>query len=77
MPQFNFFKELQSVETLKQRNWETTPTDARTVVDLLIDQIEFANGTAGPRLPKHGLDQKPSPQRWLACGGRRRGHGWQ
>ena len=43
--QFNFFKELQSVETLKQRNWETTPTDARTVVDLLIDQIEFANGT--------------------------------
>ena len=37
--------ELQSVDTLTARKWQTDASDTRTVVNLLMEQIEFANGT--------------------------------
>ncbi|MFT4325987.1 MAG: GTP-binding protein [Candidatus Woesearchaeota archaeon] len=40
---FNFSNEYNSVETLKDRKQEVGEDDERTVVDLMIDQLEFAN----------------------------------
>ena len=40
---YTFLQEFNSVETLKDRNQEVTPEDERTIIDLLVDQIEFAN----------------------------------
>lgn len=39
----NFIAEYNSRETLKDRKQEVSPEDERTVVDLMIDQLEFAN----------------------------------
>lgn len=39
---FNFFKNLQSVESLKDRGEAASPEDQRNVANLLADQIEFA-----------------------------------
>ena len=40
---FNFFKDFSSVELLKDRNLTDMEGDDRTIVNLLTDQIEFAN----------------------------------
>jgi G3E family GTPase len=40
---FNFFKDYGSAETLKDRNASDIENDERTIVNLLVDQIEFAN----------------------------------
>ncbi len=40
---FNFFKDFGSPETLEDRNLTDIEGDDRTIVNLLIDQIEFAN----------------------------------
>jgi G3E family GTPase len=40
---FNFFSNYSSLETLKDRGQAATEIDERTVVDLLVDQIEFAD----------------------------------
>jgi G3E family GTPase len=40
---FNFFKDFGSPETLMDRELTTTENDYRTIVNLLTDQIEFAN----------------------------------
>jgi Ca2+-binding RTX toxin-like protein len=40
---FNFFKDYGSAETLKDRNASEIENDERTIVNLLVDQIEFAN----------------------------------
>lgn len=40
---FNFWKDFNSQEFLKDRKLESTPEDSRTIVNLLTDQIEFAN----------------------------------
>ncbi|KJE90323.1 cobalamin synthesis protein P47K [Capsaspora owczarzaki ATCC 30864] len=39
----NFLKDFHSVDTLKKREMQASDKDARTIVDLLTDQIEFAN----------------------------------
>lgn len=40
---FNFFKDLSTAETLMDRNATDIEGDTRTIVNLLVDQIEFAN----------------------------------
>ncbi|MDR7130846.1 G3E family GTPase [Algoriphagus sp. 4150] len=40
---FNFFKDFGSHETILDRNMTDDPEDARSIVNLLTDQIEFAN----------------------------------
>lgn len=40
---FNFYKDFGSAETLEDRNLTTIENDYRTIVNLLTDQIEFAN----------------------------------
>ncbi|MEM6964654.1 MAG: GTP-binding protein [Bacteroidota bacterium] len=40
---FNFFQDFSSLETLMDRKLTDIEGDERTIVDLLIDQIEFAN----------------------------------
>ncbi|MCV9927925.1 GTP-binding protein [Flavobacterium sp. LS1R49] len=40
---FNFFKDFGSAETLVDRNVSDIENDNRTIVNLLVDQIEFAN----------------------------------
>ncbi len=40
---YNFFKDFGSPETLKDRNLSDIQDDTRTIVNLLTDQIEFAN----------------------------------
>jgi len=39
----NFFKELQSVDSLKDRDWQAGAEDKRGIAHLLTDQVEFAN----------------------------------
>jgi G3E family GTPase len=38
-----FFVELQSLESLQERNWQADAADARTISHLLCDQVDFAN----------------------------------
>lgn len=40
---FNFFKDFSSRETILDRNMTDDPEDARSIVNLLTDQVEFAN----------------------------------
>lgn len=40
---FNFLSDFQETEALSERNLSLSDQDARTISDLLIDQIEFAN----------------------------------
>jgi G3E family GTPase len=40
---YNFFKDFGSAETLSERNASDIENDNRTIVNLLIDQVEFAN----------------------------------
>ncbi len=40
---FNFGSQLHSVESLKAQGMQASEGDERTIVDLLIDQVEFAN----------------------------------
>lgn len=40
---FNFFKDFGSHETIVDRNMTDDPEDARSIVNLLTDQVEFAN----------------------------------
>jgi G3E family GTPase len=40
---FNFLNEYLSIDSLKDRKLQTNETDNRTIVDLLIDQVEFAD----------------------------------
>ena len=40
---YNFFKDFGSPETLKDRELSNIEGDYRTIVDLITDQIEFAN----------------------------------
>ncbi|MFT4313244.1 MAG: GTP-binding protein, partial [Candidatus Woesearchaeota archaeon] len=40
---YSFFDEFESTQSLKDRKQEVNEEDERTVIDLLIDQIEFAN----------------------------------
>ena len=41
---YNFWKDIKSLQLLSERGEETNgPDDVRTVVHLMIDQIEFAN----------------------------------
>ena len=40
---FNFMKDYSSIDTLKDRNATAMPEDHRAIVNLLTDQIEFAN----------------------------------
>jgi G3E family GTPase len=40
---FNFFKDFGSHETIVDRNMTDDPEDARAIVNLLTDQVEFAN----------------------------------
>ena len=40
---FNFFKDFGSPETLMDRKLTDIEGDQRTIVDLLTDQVEFAN----------------------------------
>jgi G3E family GTPase len=40
---YNFLKDYQAAEDLKSRKLEVSEEDERTITDLLIDQIEFAN----------------------------------
>jgi len=39
----NIMRELESLDSLADRGMEATPHDERTIVDLLVDQIEFAD----------------------------------
>ena len=38
-----FMEELDSLESLRTRNWHADPEDQRTISHLLCDQVEFAN----------------------------------
>ena len=38
-----FLSELDSIQTLKDRDWQADPEDQRTISHLLCDQVEFAN----------------------------------
>lgn len=40
---FNFHKDFGSVDTIYSRELNEDPTDQRTIVNLLVDQLEFAN----------------------------------
>lgn len=40
---FNFFKDFGSAKTLQERNLSNMENDNRTIVNLLVDQVEFAN----------------------------------
>ena len=40
---FNFLRDYTSIETLQQRKLSDIPNDHRTIVNLLTDQLEFAN----------------------------------
>ncbi len=40
---FNFYKDFGSAETVYSKNLNTDPEDQRSIVNLLTDQIEFAN----------------------------------
>jgi G3E family GTPase len=39
----NFLKNFSSQEQLKDRKWEVTPDDERTIVDLMTEQVEFCD----------------------------------
>jgi G3E family GTPase len=39
----HFLSELESLQSLRERNWHTDPKDQRTISHLLCDQVEFAN----------------------------------
>lgn len=39
----NFWRDIKSIEKLRERGESAGPQDERSIVDLLIDQIEFAN----------------------------------
>lgn len=39
----SFYKNIESLDTLIDRNWHETAEDKRSIVHLLIDQVEFAN----------------------------------
>lgn len=39
----SFYQNLRSLDTLIDRGWHETPEDERSIVHLLIDQVEFAN----------------------------------
>ena len=56
--QFNFMNELQSVDTLTARKWQTDASDTRTVVNLLMEQIEFANGAVGGQGRRRAVGQR-------------------
>jgi G3E family GTPase len=40
---FHFLKDIQSAEELKDRKMEANENDERSIADLLVDQVEFAN----------------------------------
>src|SRR6218665_176052 len=40
---FNFFKDFGSAKTLQEQNLSSIENDTRTIVNLLVDQVEFAN----------------------------------
>lgn len=68
---FNFMKDYTALDTLHDREMESGKGDERTVVDLLTDQIEFANGTRiRPSVAlhiSHHLLHRTTCRGWYPC----------
>jgi G3E family GTPase len=53
-----FLTELNSIMLLRERSWNTTPQDQRTISHLLCDQVEFANVVVVNKCDLLSLDEK-------------------
>lgn len=54
----NFLANFGSGEYLKDRDWQTDETDDRTIVDLLVDQIEFCDVLVVNKISSISEDEK-------------------
>jgi G3E family GTPase len=53
-----FLSELNSIMSLRERSWHTTPEDERTISHLLCDQVEFANVVVVNKCDLLSLEEK-------------------
>ncbi len=63
-----FLANFSTAETLKDRAWEATPEDERTIVDLLVDQVEFCDVIVVNKISKITEEEKATLRailKWL------------
>jgi G3E family GTPase len=53
-----FLSELDSIQTLKDRDWQADPEDQRTISHLLCDQVEFANVIIVNKCDRINVDER-------------------
>jgi G3E family GTPase len=53
-----FLKNFSTAEALKDRAWEATPEDDRTIVDLLVEQVEFCDVLVANKISEISEEEK-------------------
>ena len=61
-----FWSELQSLESLSERDWQADPEDARTIAHLWCDQVDFANVVIVNKCDLISDEERKEVTRWIS-----------